>query len=31
MAGQVANLSAKDLQDLAAFYARQKGSLHVIR
>ena len=31
MAGQVGNLSPQDIADLAAFYASQKGSLHVIR
>jgi cytochrome c553 len=31
MAGQVGNLTPQDIADLAAFYASQKGSLHVIR
>ena len=31
MAGQVGNLSPRDMADLAAYYAGQKGSLHVIR
>lgn len=31
MAGQVEKLSRKDLEDLAAFYASQKGDLYVIR
>ncbi len=31
MAGQVANLRPQDLADLAAFYASQKGALHVVR
>lgn len=31
MAGQVEKLSRKDLEDLAAFYASQKGQLAVIR
>jgi len=31
MGGQVGNLTAQDMADLAAFYARQKGSLHVVR
>jgi cytochrome c553 len=31
MAGQVTNLSAQDLADLAAYFSSQKGPLHVIR
>lgn len=31
MAGQVEKLSRKDLEDLAAFFASQKGQLAVIR
>lgn len=31
MASQVANLSRQEMQDLAAFYSRQKGSLGVVR
>ena len=31
MAGQVQNLSRKDLEDLAAYFASQKGQLAVIR
>ena len=31
MAGQVANLKPEDMADLAAYFASQKGSLHVIR
>jgi cytochrome c553 len=31
MSGQVVNLNSQDMADLAAFYSRQKGSLHVIR
>jgi len=31
MASQIANLSEQDLRDLAAFYARQKGPLGVVR
>jgi cytochrome c553 len=31
MSGQVANLSAQDIADLAAFFADQKGPLHTIR
>lgn len=31
MGGQVGNLSPQDMADIAAFYARQKGSLHVVR
>lgn len=31
MSGQVGNLSPQDMADLAAYYASQKGSLHVIR
>jgi cytochrome c553 len=31
MSGQVGNLSLQDMADLAAFYASQKGSLHVVR
>jgi len=31
MAGQVGNLTPKDMADLAAYYSGQKGSLHVIR
>jgi cytochrome c553 len=31
MAGQVANLKPQDMADLAAFYASQKGALHVAR
>lgn len=31
MGGQVVNLTAQDMADLAAFYASQKGSLKVIR
>ena len=31
MSGQVGGLNPQDMADLAAFYSRQKGSLHVIR
>ena len=31
MGGQVGNLSSQDMADLAAFYASQKGSLHIVR
>ena len=31
MGGQVGNLTAQDMADIAAYYAGQKGSLHVIR
>ena len=31
MGGQVGGLNSQDLADLAAFYSRQKGSLHVVR
>jgi len=31
MGGQVGSLTSQDMADLAAFYSRQKGSLHVIR
>jgi cytochrome c553 len=31
MAGQVGGLSAQDMTDLAAYFASQAGSLHVIR
>ena len=31
MAGQAANLSRQDMQDLAVFFSSQKGSLGVIR
>jgi cytochrome c553 len=31
MGGQVGGLSAQDLADLAAYFASQKGSLHVVR
>ena len=31
MGAQVGSLSPQDLADLAAFYSRQKGSLHVVR
>jgi cytochrome c553 len=31
MAGQVANLTAQDMADLAAFFAKQPGTLHVKR
>ena len=31
MGGLVGSLSPQDMADIAAFYARQKGSLHVIR
>ncbi len=31
MGAQVGSLSQQDLADLAAFYSRQKGSLHVVR
>jgi cytochrome c553 len=31
MAGQVANLSAQDMADLAAFFSGQNGTLHVKR
>ena len=31
MAGQVGTLTPRDMADLAAYYAGQKGSLHVIR
>lgn len=30
MGGQVTNLSRQDLQDLAAFFASQKGDLHIV-
>lgn len=31
MASQIGSLSEQDLRDLAAFYARQKGTLGVVR
>ena len=31
MSGQIGNLTEQDFRDLAAFYARSKGSLAVIR
>jgi len=31
MSGQIGNLTEQDFRDLAAFYARQKGTLAVIR
>ena len=31
MGAQVGRLDTQDMADLAAFYSRQKGSLHVIR
>jgi len=31
MGAQVGGLNSQDLADLAAFYSRQKGSLHVVR
>ena len=31
MGGQVGGLSPQDMADLAAFYSRQEGSLHVLR
>ena len=31
MGGQAGSLNSQDMADLAAFYSRQKGSLHVIR
>jgi cytochrome c553 len=31
MSGQVSGLSAQDMADLAAYFADQKGTLHVIR
>jgi len=31
MSGQVGSLSPQDMADLAAYYANQKGSLHLIR
>lgn len=31
MGGQVGSLNSQDMADLAAFYSRQRGSLHVIR
>ncbi len=31
MGAQVGSLGSQDLADLAAFYSRQKGSLHVVR
>jgi len=31
MGAQVVSLGSQDLADLAAFYSRQKGSLHVVR
>ena len=31
MSAQVGSLGSQDLADLAAFYSRQKGSLHVVR
>ncbi len=31
MGGQVGSLNSQDMADIAAFYSRQKGSLHVIR
>ena len=31
MGGQVGSLTSQDMADLAAFYSRQRGSLHVVR
>ena len=31
MGGQVGALNSQDMADLAAFYSRQRGSLHVLR
>ena len=31
MGGLVGSLSPQDMADIAAYYARQKGSLHVVR
>ncbi|HYU70118.1 MAG TPA: cytochrome c [Burkholderiales bacterium] len=31
MSAQVGSLNSQDMADLAAFYSRQKGSLHVVR
>ena len=31
MSAQVGSLNTQDMADIAAFYSRQKGSLHVIR
>jgi cytochrome c553 len=31
MGGQVSGLSAQDMADLAAYFASQKGALHVVR
>ena len=31
MGGQVGGLNSQDMADLAAFYSRQRGSLHVLR
>jgi len=31
MGGQVGSLTSQDMADLAAFYSRQGGSLHVVR
>ena len=31
MGAQVGSLNSQDMADLAAFYSRQKGSLHVVR
>jgi len=31
MGGQVSSMSAQDMADLAAYFANQKGTLHVIR
>jgi len=31
MSGQVSSMSAQDMADLAAYFANQKGTLHVIR
>ena len=31
MGGQVGGLNPQDMADLAAFYSRQRGSLHVVR
>jgi cytochrome c553 len=31
MSGQIGNLTEQDFRDLSAFYARQKGSLSVVR
>ena len=31
MSGQVGGLSAQDMADLAAYFASQKGTLHVVR